>query len=55
MPPVFVSCLDPLAVQGGGDGVREAFPVLDLVLGLVDGAAGGAPHIVDAGQGRSFT
>jgi hypothetical protein len=42
-PPVLVGRLDASLVQGDGDRVREALPVLRLALGLAMAPASGEP------------
>jgi hypothetical protein len=49
-PAVFVCGLDPLAVERRGDGVGEAFPVLDFVLAPVYGTAWRTSEVVDSSQ-----
>src|ERR671911_1145634 len=51
---VFVRGFEALYVEGDVDGVRQALPVLGLVLALGYGAAGRAPHIVYAGHALAY-
>jgi len=47
---VFVCGLESLAIERRGDGVGEAFPVLDIMLAPVYGTARRTSEVVDSDQ-----